>query len=96
MPVSAHAPSYAEAVAYYLREDVTHLLWDLSRIRPLTFYYRSDVDLSSGEGRKAFFKGGSIVPVRNIGDASGAAPNGDGAIPTPNLFSYLLDALAPA
>ncbi len=42
-------PSYTEVIAYYLREDVSHLLWVLSNQRRLTFFFHSDVDLSRGD-----------------------------------------------
>jgi hypothetical protein len=36
--------SYRDAIAFYLRDDVSCALWELSNRRPLTFHYHSDAD----------------------------------------------------
>ena len=57
MDAKAETPTYAEAIAYYLREDVSEVLWSLSRRRLLNFYYYCDRGIQD-EGavthRKAF------------------------------------------
>ncbi len=46
------APTYDETIAFYTRDDVSTVLWELSRRRPLKFHYYSDVDFTS-HGLKA-------------------------------------------
>jgi hypothetical protein len=39
------SPSPEEVLAYYIREDVSQVLWEMSRRRVLRFYYRTDTDI---------------------------------------------------
>lgn len=42
-----HAPSREDVMAFYLREDVSHVLWEIAQRRALRFYYHTDDDIRS-------------------------------------------------
>ncbi len=45
-------PSFQEVIDFYLRDDVSDALWEMSNRRPLRFYYHTDMDFSK-HGAKA-------------------------------------------
>ena len=47
-------PAPEQIRAYYLRDDISRALWDLSRRRPLKFYYRTDEDMRRPHARPEF------------------------------------------
>jgi len=44
-------PSYQQAVAYYLRDDVSTFMWRLSQTRPLKFFHHCGHDLRTQRGQ---------------------------------------------
>jgi hypothetical protein len=52
MEISRVIPSYRDAVGFYLREDVSEVLWQMSRRRVLKFFYFADDDIKM-HGTKA-------------------------------------------
>ena len=65
------------------------------RHRPPSWAGRMIWIWAPGKAGRFSSKGGSVIPVGHIGDSGGAAPDGDGSVPTPHLFPDLLDSLAP-
>jgi hypothetical protein len=55
-----------------------------------------DLDLRAGEVRQVLLQRRRVVPLGHVGDARGAAADGDLAAPAPHLLADLLEPLAAA
>ncbi len=66
-------PTYEQVIEFYLKDDVSDVLWELSNTRPLRFFYHTDMDFTTRGAKAASIRLHCLASRQEFCDAIRAA-----------------------